>query len=368
MLENWLRPINTEKFAALSLNKYQLGSRIKRFEEELPNVKKVKVAIIGIGEAAADSVREELYQLSCPFRRLKIADLGNVRKQDHSFIIPLIKELVDGKILPIIIGHSNFLTQAQYQAHQSFQKSLNMTIVDEKIHYHPRVEDDESLFLNPILDKADSDLFNLSVLGCQSHFVDDNVFDTLEKRHFECVRLGNAKANIPELEPIIRDADLLSFNLAALKRLEVPGVDSATPSGFFTEEAAQITRYAGMSDKLKSIGFYGVNPELDCDNASAKVTAQLIWYFLDGVFNRKSDFPVSTQGLTEYIVDFKSYHYQITFWNSSKSNRWWMQIPVKTDKNKRRHRLIPCSYADYLKACEEEMPERLLKAHRRFGN
>jgi hypothetical protein len=45
-----------------------------------------------------------------------------------------------------------------------------------------------------------------------------------------------------------------------------------------------------------------------------------------------------------------------------------MQIPVKTDKNKRRHRLIPCSYADYQKACEEEMPERLLKAHRRFGN
>jgi len=71
--------------------------------------------------------------------------------------------------------------------------------------------------------------------------------------------------------------------------------------------------------------------------------------------------------LTEYIVDFKSYSYQITFWNSIKSNRWWMQIPSKTDRKLRRHRLIPCSYEDYLKACEEELPERLLKAHRRFG-
>ena len=91
MLENWLKPINKEKFAALNLNKFQLGNKIMRYEDKLPDVKKIKIAIIGIGESAADAVREELYQMSYPFRRLKIADLGNVRRQDHSFIIPLIK-------------------------------------------------------------------------------------------------------------------------------------------------------------------------------------------------------------------------------------------------------------------------------------
>ena len=365
MLENWLRPINQEQFRDLNLAKNQLGSKITIYEEAFPDLSKIKVGIIGVGEANADAVRRELYQMSCPFRRLKIADLGNVRKQEPTFIIQLVKELVDSKIIPVLISGDTFHIKTQYQAHQTFQELVNLTLIDENIPVHPK-ENDERYYLNDIIRKTDSALFNLSTIGSQGHFIEDNVFSYLEDQHFECIRLGKAKEDLSELEPLIRDADLMCFNLAALKLLEAPAVHAATPSGFFCEEACQITRYAGMSDKLASVGFYGFQPELDRYHATAKVIAQLIWYFLDGVYHRKGDFPVSTQGLTEYIVDFKTQEYQITFWNSSKSNRWWMQIPAKTNRKMRRHRLIPCSYQDYLSACEEELPERLLKANRRF--
>lgn len=364
MLQNWLQPIKTEDFP--NTNRFQFGEKIQIFESEFPDISKTKVAIIGIGTKDANAVRKELYQLSYPFRRLKISDLGNVRKKAHSFVIPIIKELLDSKILPIIIGDSNFFTQAQYQAHQAFQQSLNLCLIDEKIHFHPRLKEEDGNYLNPILQKADADLFNLSVIGCQSHFVDDNIFSDLDERNFEVVRLGQARTDLPEMEPVIRDADLVSFNLAALKNLEASAVEHQTPSGFFNEEACQISRYAGMSDKLTSIGFYGFQNKLDKNGQTAKVVAQLIWYFLDGVYHRKSDFPATMSGLTEYIVAFKSHDYEITFWKSEKSNRWWMQVPIKTDRKMRRHKLIPCSYKDYLNACNEELPERLLRAHSRF--
>jgi formiminoglutamase len=88
---------------------------------------------------------------------------------------------------------------------------------------------------------------------------------------------------------------------------------------------------------------------------------------LDGYFNRKNDFPASTDGLVEYIVDFREYDWTLTFWKSNKSGRWWLQVPVETNENHVRHRLIPCSLSDYQMACREELPERLFNAFKRFA-
>jgi formiminoglutamase len=77
---------------------------------------------------------------------------------------------------------------------------------------------------------------------------------------------------------------------------------------------------------------------------------------------------VSTDGLTEYVVQFRQTNYQLTFWKSARSGRWWMQIPVESGKRKyQRHRLIPCSFQDYQAACREELPDRLMQAFNRFG-
>jgi formiminoglutamase len=180
------------------------------------------------------------------------------------------------------------------------------------------------------------------------------------------VRLGKSRASIEETEPVLRDADLLTFHLGALKQCEAPGVANPSPSGYFAEEACQLCRYAGMSDKLTSFGLYGFQPDADRDSLSAQTAAQMLWYLLEGLFNRKGDYPASTTGLTEYVVDFRKLNHQLTFWKSIKSGRWWMQVPVATKRKHERHRLVPCSYQDYQAACREELPERLMKALERF--
>lgn len=366
MLENWLKPLPKVAKEGTYKN-YQLGSRIERYEGDFPDLKATKIALIGIGEKNAQAVRDCLYNLSFPFSGLHITDLGNLRKEEVSFIIPVIKELVESKICPILIGSNNTHIVAQYQAYQTIQSLTNLIAIDEQISYDPDKKDKLHYYLNPIIHNRKSQLFHLGVIGYQGHFANPETVKVFERRNFEHVRLGKVRRDINEIEPIIRDADLIAFNINVLKQAEAPAQLQPTPSGLLTEEACQLARYAGMSDKLTSIGFYGYLQALDQNQQSAQVLAQLIWYFLDGFYHRKQDYPVSTHGLIEYIVNFKKHDYQLTFWKSNKSSRWWMQVPVKTKKKHQRHRLIPCSYRDYQFACKEDLPQRLWNAFKRFS-
>ncbi len=121
-----------------------------------------------------------------------------------------------------------------------------------------------------------------------------------------------------------------------------------------------------MSEKVKSFGIFGYKASLDRKAQTANVLAQMIWYFIDGLSHRKGDFPISTEGLTEYIVEVKSLDFTVTFWKSQRSGRWWLQVPVKTSKQQQRHRLIPCSYNDYKLASQGELPDRLVNGLKRF--
>lgn len=389
MLEHWLQPVDTHHIKDFdTLDEACLGHHIKlfvppktdsnsegsgknqsdntsRYNQSISSLKNTHIALLGIGKEGADAVRSVLYALSFPFPELEIVDLGNIRKEETSFIIPLISELLQGGIVPIIIGHSDIFTLAQYQAYQSKKGTICISIIDEKIRFTPKIKT-SSYFLHQILE--DNQLFSCSIIGYQTHFTPPSVYDYFEKRHFEVVRLGRARNAIEETEPVIRDADLVCFNIAALKGIEAPGQAAPSPSGFFSEEACQLARYAGMSDKLTSFGIFGYQKKADKNEQTAHVVAQMIWYFIDGFSNRKQDYPISKafNQLTQYVVHIKEFDFQATFWRSNKSGRWWMEIPLKTRKKNERHRLIPCSYNDYLQACNQDLPDRLLNAYYRF--
>ncbi len=366
MLNNWLKPVPLQEIRCFEeLSDGQFGKKILIYSKELPSLSNIQLALIGVSEKEANRVREVLYTLSFPFENLRMADLGNIRKKDHSFLIPVIEEFINSGIVPIIIGKEHDHVIAQFQAYRDQNQPVNLSIVDERIDYSTK--DNSSQFsLNRLLAIENSHLFNLNYIGYQSHFVTMQALEILEDKNFESVRLGKVRMAIDEIEPLIRDADLMSFSLNSLKYCEAPGVENPTPSGFFSEEACQITRYAGMSDKLSSIGFYGFVVDEDKGFQTAHMVSQLIWYFIDGFHSRKNDFPKSNDGLVEYIVNYKANDLQIRFWKSSKSGRWWMQVPIKIKNKYKRHRLIPCSYNDYQLACRDDFPERLINAYKRF--
>lgn len=359
MLQNWLKPLpkSIPDYARKGANE-SLGQQIVFFQKDLPDLKKVKIALIGTDEASANAVRMALYSYAAPFTDGAIADLGNLRKADTAQLVSVIYELITGKIVPVLIGGSNDLARAQFLAYQEAKAVVNWTSIDEVFRFMATLE--------PLVDIGHPMLFHYALIGSQAHLMPPSVQKMLEKNNFEVYRLGRSRTALEETEPILRDADLLSFHLNALKNCEAPGVHNPSVSGFFLEEACQLTRYAGMSDKLTSFGVYGLETAKDINGVTAQSSAQLIWYFLDGFFNRKGDYPVSFKGLTEYVVDMPEFNYQLTFWKSTFTGRWWLQVPIDIKRKHQRHRLIPCSFQDYQAACRQELPDRFFRAFKRY--
>jgi formiminoglutamase len=364
MLQNWLKPLaapllkETDKLPEWAWGKQALLHR----PDALPDLKKVKVALLGVGDAAANAVRSQLHAMTFGQPVGSVADLGNLRKAEPGVLIPVLYELMAGKVLPLLIGAKDELLKAQFLAYQETKALVNAACVDQRL----QVGHHDSAYAPLFAPKRHPMLFHFSLIGLQMHQSEPDVLRFLQKNNFDALRLGRSRSNMEDLEPVIRDADMLAFHMGALRQSDAPGASNASVSGFFVEEACQICRYAGMSDKLTSFGIYGLQPEKDRDNQTATAAAQMAWYFLDGFANRVKDYPVSTQGMTEYIVDFRKMNYQLTFWKSAKSGRWWMQVPVATKRKHDRHRLIPCSFQDYQSACREELPDRLMQAMSRF--
>lgn len=353
MLENWLKPLSESfKKKTAELHPSTMGRQMLFYEGQSTSLRKVRIALIGADEKSANAVRSYLYAYSGAFPAHTIADLGNLRKPDAAQLIPVVYELLMGKIVPVIIGKHNDDARGQFLAYQEAKSLTNWAAVDETLRMS---------LMQPLLEPRHPMLFHYTLLGSQAHLLFPEQIKYMEQQHFENMRLGRVRTAIEEAEPLLRDADLLSVHLAAIR--QIPG---ASPSGFFTEEVSQLARYAGMSDKLTSFGIYGYDSERDTDHIGAQVVAQLIWYFMEGFYNRKGDYPASIKGLNEYVVDMPAYNYQLTFWKSTLTGRWWLQAPVETRRKHLRHRLIPCTYQDYQSACRQELPDRLIKAFKRF--
>lgn len=77
----------------------------------------------------------------------------------------------------------------------------------------------------------------------------------MKKLLFDSYRLGLLTADMKETEPLVRNADRLTFDIAP-SGCRCVGNANAGPIGFSGDQACQITRYAAMSDKLSSIGFF----------------------------------------------------------------------------------------------------------------
>ncbi|MEL6392731.1 MAG: hypothetical protein AAFR97_08245 [Bacteroidota bacterium] len=301
------------------------------------------------------------------FGKLPMLDLGDLRKSDPEFLIPLLRELGAGKIVPILIGSSRDRFRAQYQAFQAVQPQVAVAMIDQRIRLKAeksRVA--EGFSLNPAVHNQRQKLYHLSHLAAQRHLNDPALFSLLDSRAYDYLRLGELRQNLQAAEPIIRDADLLGIDLSAIQLPLAPAQHDPSPAGLLLEEAAQLSRYGGLSDKMRSFGVYGfdhIAPEAD-QLATADAAAQLIWYFCDGFSSRWGDFPASNKGLVEYVVDHPSYN-NLTFWRSRRSGRWWVQSPAFKHRGEDRHKLVACSQSDYELASRGELPERLIAAFSR---
>ena len=181
------------------------------------------------------------------------------------------------------------------------------------------------------------------------------MLETMDKLRFDCFRVGSVKENIEEMEPVIRNSNLFSFDISAIAHAFAPA-STVSPNGFNGEEACTLLRYAGLSHSINTVGIYGYNPEKDTDNLTAMQISQMLWYLVDGKSRGRRESELGERdSFTEYHTAFAEV--ETTFLQSKKTSRWWMQLPDK--------KYIACSYKDYLLASSNEIPERWLRAQER---
>jgi formiminoglutamase len=382
MVEEFLVPLSEEEVALYSSGKsitwganitfYNKNIDYEGFDIAILGVRETRNSTDNIGcEVAPDVVREQLYSLMKNAGEFKIIDLGNIEKgatvQDTYVALKyVINDLLKSKILPVVIGGSHDLTYAQYLAYEDLRKPLHFVVADEKIDLY-NIEDtiyDEN-FLMKIFTHSPNYLFNFSIIGHQAYYIHDEALATLERLNFDSYRLGVVRKKMEDIEPILRDADFLSFDMQAIRSADAQGVVNTTPNGLYAEEACQIMRYAGLSNRLSSLGIYQYNPAYDYRNQTAILMAQMIWYFVDGFYDRKNDNPAENEeGFIKFIVDISDTEQELVFYKSKLSDRWWMQIH---DTKENKTHLISCSYNDYKQACSDELPDKWLKSLARFS-
>lgn len=383
--------ISPEDFAPeAGFNRSQIGAAIQVYDQTFPDLEDEKpdLALFGvlddrmaIGNTgckdAANAVRKALYPLYQGDYTLRLADLGNIREGEtvtdtYAAVKTVCEELIRAGIIPIIVGGGHDITYAQYLGYEKLEQKVEVALVDARFDLDQEHTESAPLnsqtFLNHIILHEPDFLFNLNNLAYQTYFVSKEAIAMYDKLYFNAVRLGMIADQVGQIEPIIRAADILSFDINAIRFSDAPGNAHATPNGLFGDEACQLCRYAGMSDKLTSIGFYEYNPSYDNRGQTAILVAQMIWYFIEGFYNRKHDAPLVPK--SAYITYRTTVHndaYELVFVKSKKSDRWWMQVPYSGSKSvNERYHLVPCRYEDYQTAVSGEMPDLWWKTHQKL--
>jgi len=361
-----------------------LGKNLQIHTERsgFPEIEQCKIIIFGVKESrkdinfmgnfpSFDAIRNSFYSLYAGNWHLTIADLGDIAAgetvEDTYFAITaVINQLVSKNIIPIILGGSQDLIYPVYRGYDTFGKMVNFVNIDSKFDIgNADAPISNKSYVGKMVVEKPYNLFNYSTIGYQTYFNPAEEIVLLDKLYFDAYRLGEIINDISLVEPITRDADIVSLDISAIKDGELSYIVNKSPNGFNSREICAISRYAGISNRVSTFGIFEIS-ETPKNNGSAMLLAQVIWYFIEGVNYRIEDGNAASEAeFTTYKVPVENE--TLVFKKSLKTQRWWIELPFISDDNNKlkRHTLLPCTYKDYENACNQEIPERWYKARRK---
>ena len=370
---DYFDPVDFSKFSEFenSTGKYCLGNAVKSFTEKLSvsGLSKANIVILGVplhngndgaGSAfAPDRIRSALYRLAALNPNLNIADLGNLKPasgQKGTFLAlrDVVEYFYETGAVTVVLGGSQDLTVGICEAFRS-NRFFSLAVVDAVLDIKKGVETFHSgNYLTRIFRRLPN-LFQFSLVGYQNHLVGEKLINKIPDLA-ENLRLGLLRENFQVAEPLMRNTDVLSFDMGAIKFSEAPGTHQKNPNGLHGEEACQLARYAGSSGRLKVFGLFEVNPENYPDSITVKLAAEIIWYFLEGFHFRIEKEQLSEENRIVYKVEVDDLDQPLVFFSDQKSGRWWFEIKSLAGEMA----VFACSEEDYKLASSNEIPEKWL--------
>ena len=367
MLSEYFSPVKIEIIDyANKLDNNQLGSKLRiNGRENLDSIENLDIVIFSINEYRFNSrtpksfnankyFRKKLYSLYSGNWDLNIYDLGDLENgnlvSDTQFALTKILDFFSkNKILVITIGGSQSLLFNMYSSLKETLQKINLVSVDNKIDFSKNNES----FLSKIIMDENNKLDNFSNIGYQKHLASVPENKLLNKMYFESINLGKIKSNIAEAEPVMRDSDIVSFNINAVKSGDLNNAHQY-PNGLSSYELCSLSRFSGLSSRVNIVSFFE-NWDLSIMNS---LLAESTWYVIDGYSTRINENPISdTNNFIYYHIELDNYKFK--FYRSKLSDRWWVEflndelISIEKD-------IISCTFDDYNNCKNSVIPERIL--------
>ena len=371
MINSYLSPISKELIEFKNnLSPNTLGSNITLFDSEKSDYSLIDIAIIGLNEYRnsdevssgflnLDKFRKEFYSLFYGNWSANILDLGNVISgesySDTYFAIEsLHKDLINQNIVVIFIGGGQDFTFSLYKSLSKKHKKVNICSVDNKFDFGKiKKQFSSSSYMSKIIMEKNNSLNHFCNLGYQTFLNSQEEMDLLNKFNFEYHRLGEITDNIKIVEPVLREANLLTVDFKSIKASELNFAHNY-PNGFESNQLCSVLRYAGMSNNIDSVGFF----ELLDSRISCALLSQSIWYFIEGFCLRVEEDPASTN-FNGYTYNVLCEGTNLKFYKSELTQKWWVEF-IDKSKIQNIFSFFPCNKRDYLMACNEILSDRLL--------
>lgn len=352
----------------------QIGSHIKKCRAAGDELESAEIIIVGCGDWSGvnkhtnwsdgpNKIREEFYKMYYWHNDIPIADIGNIQQgatpnDTRHALLAVLQELDAAGKTTIVLGAGHDLMMQQYEVYKKAEKMAVVSVADMLIDLDETEETNASGFLLEMLTSTPNFVSHFSHIGFQSYYVHPQMLETLDKLRFDFYRLGKVRENIDDIEPVLRISNIFGLDLSVVRFSDCPSNINGSPNGITGEEACLLTRYAGMSKELTSLGIYNYTDHNDPHNQSAKLVAQMLWYFLDGYRIRKTEaILIDEIEFVKFNVVFSDIDAE--FLKSKRTGRWWMKLPNE--------KYIPCSYNDYILASSGEIPERWLREQERLS-
>ncbi len=316
-----------------------------------------------------DNVRQEFYQLMKGNWAVRLIDFGvvNVGNElsDTYFAIRSFTEaLVKKGVVPLVLAGAQDLFYSSYRGFDSFNTGVNVVNIDAKFDIGSVEQGDEIVrsYVGEMIVNSPFNLFNYTNIGYQSCYVSQQEHDLMHKLYFDSLRIGEVVGDLSVVEPFFRNADLVSLDLGVIQG-ELGG---NRPNGFNNREICALSRYVGISDKVKFFGIYEYDHSCSSPLGDA-LLAQIMWYFVEGYSLRFGEgISVDNDNFFHYNVCLSDDLY--SFYKSKRTERWWVELPLYlgTSDNKNTKIMLPCSHKDYLDVTKNKIPERWLNAKKRY--
>ncbi len=378
-IRKYLTPVNPDDLGYYpSEYAMTLGSKIVAYtpDADLPIIPEGGLVLLGVEEdrgalnnagcaSAPNEIRRYLYQLALPTESTKVVDCGNILigqmvEDTYYAVSEVVEAILDKGNTLILLGGSQDLTYAIYKGYEKANRIMNIATIDPRFDLENTDEPTSRSWLRNIIMQAPNYLFLHSNIGYQTYYVGQPYIKLMDELKFDAYRLGEVQHDMERAEALIRNADLLSVDIGAIRQSDAPGNGYPSPHGFYGEEYCQMMRFAGMSDKTNCLGIFEYNPMFDNHGQTASMLAQGIWYFIEGFYNRKHDDPrLNPQNYKHLIVQSREQGLDIDFYKSKLSDRWWIKVPCEKEDLREIYSdklMLPCTYSDYQMCMQGELP------------